>query len=154
MTSIANILGLIDSGNYAIPVFQRGYVWNRDQVKKLMNSLYNGYPIGILLVWNTTTDPTIARGDGELVPGNVNMILDGQQRITSPRCWNNTAPRQRAWSNRKVCSCYRTPSLLGDIYMELYEVKPPSFLKEILTLLLVYILMLKKRFSNFILQQK
>ena len=83
MTSIANILGLIDSGNYAIPVFQRGYVWNRDQVKKLMNSLYNGYPIGILLVWNTTTDPTIARGDGELVPGNVNMILDGQQRITS-----------------------------------------------------------------------
>ena len=23
---------------------------------------------------------------------------------------------QRAWSNRKVCSCYRTPSLLGDIY--------------------------------------
>ena len=83
MTSIANILGLIDSGNYAIPVFQRGYVWNRDQVKKLLNSLYNGYPIGILLVWNTTTDPTIARGDGELVPGNVNMILDGQQRITS-----------------------------------------------------------------------
>lgn len=83
MTSIANILGLIDSGNYAIPVFQRGYVWNRDQVKKLMNSLYNGYPIGILLVWNTTTDPTIARGEGELVPGNVNMILDGQQRITS-----------------------------------------------------------------------
>ena len=34
-----------------------------------------------------------------------------------PRCWNNTAPRQRAWSNRKVCSCYRTPSLLGDIYL-------------------------------------
>lgn len=83
MSSIANILGLIDSGNYAIPVFQRGYVWNRDQVKKLMNSLYNSYPIGILLVWNTITDPTISRGDGELVPGNVNMILDGQQRITS-----------------------------------------------------------------------
>lgn len=83
MTNIANILGLIDSGNYAIPVFQRGYVWNRDQVKKLMISLYNGYPIGILLVWNTVTDPSIARGDGKLVPGNVNMILDGQQRITS-----------------------------------------------------------------------
>ena len=83
MSSIANILGLIDSGNYAIPVFQRGYVWNRDQVKKLMNSLYNSYPIGILLVWNTITDPTISRGDGELVQGNVNMILDGQQRITS-----------------------------------------------------------------------
>ena len=43
-----------------------------------------------------------------------------------PRCWNNTAPRQRAWSNRKVCSCYRTPSLLGDIYL-IPSVCPETF---------------------------
>ena len=48
-----------------------------------MNSLYRGYPIGELLVWNTTTDPSLARGDGTLTAGNVNLILDGQQRITS-----------------------------------------------------------------------
>jgi len=48
-----------------------------------MNSLYRGYPIGELLVWNTTTDPNISRGDGPLTPGNVNLILDGQQRMTS-----------------------------------------------------------------------
>ena len=28
----------------------------------------------------------------------------------------DTALRQRAWSNRKVCSCYRTSGLLGNIY--------------------------------------
>ena len=81
--TIDEILKLIDIGSYAMPVFQRGYVWNREQVRKLMNSLYKGYPIGQLLVWNTSTDPTLSRGNGELTPGNVNLILDGQQRITT-----------------------------------------------------------------------
>ena len=80
---INTILCQIDLGSYAMPVFQRGYVWNRDQVRKLMNSLYRGYPIGQLLVWNTATDADLSRGDGPLTPGNVNLILDGQQRITT-----------------------------------------------------------------------
>lgn len=80
---ISTILSQIDLGSYAMPVFQRGYVWNRDQVRKLMRSLYLGYPIGELLVWNTATQPEISKGDGPLTPGNVNLILDGQQRITS-----------------------------------------------------------------------
>lgn len=80
---INTILSQIDLGSYAMPVFQRGYVWNRDQVRRLMNSLYRGYPIGELLVWNTETDPGISRGDGPLTPGNVNLILDGQQRMTT-----------------------------------------------------------------------
>ena len=41
---IQTILSQIDLGSYALPEFQRGYVWNRDQVRKLMNSLYHGYP--------------------------------------------------------------------------------------------------------------
>lgn len=80
---INTILSQIDLGSYAMPVFQRGYVWNRDQVRKLMNSLYKGYPIGQLLVWNTATNTEISKGDGPLTPGNVNLILDGQQRITT-----------------------------------------------------------------------
>lgn len=80
---ISEILNQIDLGSYALPEFQRGYVWNRDQVKKLMMSLYRGYPIGGLLIWVTRTDPSITRGDGQLTPGVVNLILDGQQRITS-----------------------------------------------------------------------
>lgn len=80
---IRTILSQIDLGSYAMPVFQRGYVWNRDQVRRLMNSLYRGYPIGELLVWNTTTNPALSRGEGPLTPGNVNLILDGQQRMTT-----------------------------------------------------------------------
>lgn len=81
--NIQTILNQIDIGSYALPEFQRGYVWNREQVRKLMASLYRGYPIGGLLVWVTSTDEEIARGNGALTPGSVNLILDGQQRITT-----------------------------------------------------------------------
>ena len=33
----------------ALPKFQRAYVWNRDQVKTLFDSLYRRHPIGGLL---------------------------------------------------------------------------------------------------------
>ena len=80
---ILTILNQIDLGSYALPEFQRGYVWNREQVRKLMTSLYRGYPIGGLLVWVTKTDEDITRGSEHLTPGSVNLILDGQQRITT-----------------------------------------------------------------------
>ena len=80
---IQTILDHIDSGHIALPEFQRGYVWNRDQVRSFMHSLYKKHPVGSLLVWVTGADAAPARGDGELAPGVVKLLLDGQQRITS-----------------------------------------------------------------------
>ena len=80
---ISTILDQIDLGAMALPEFQRGYVWNRDQVRKLMFSLYRKHPVGSLLVWVTKTENADTRGDGNLTPGSVKLILDGQQRITS-----------------------------------------------------------------------
>ena len=50
MPEIHTILDQIDSGAMALPMFQRGYVWNRDQVRALFTSLYRGYLIGSLLM--------------------------------------------------------------------------------------------------------
>src|SRR5258705_10826977 len=80
---IATILDQIDLGSMALPEFQRGYVWNRDQVRGLMHALYRKQPVGSLLVWVTKTESANARGDGTLAPGSVKLLLDGQQRITS-----------------------------------------------------------------------
>ena len=80
---ISTILDQIDLGAMALPEFQRGYVWNRQQVRELMHSLYNRYPVGGLLVWVTKTESAEARGDQYLSAGNVKLILDGQQRVTS-----------------------------------------------------------------------
>ena len=80
---VSTILDHIDNGHMALPEFQRGYVWNRDQVRGLMDSLYRRHPIGSLLVWATQSDGAQHRGDAELAPGVVKLLLDGQQRMTS-----------------------------------------------------------------------
>jgi hypothetical protein len=80
---ISTILDQIDLGSMALPEFQRGYVWNREQVRGMMQSLYRKYPIGSLLIWVTQTDTANARGDTELTPGAVKLLVDGQQRITT-----------------------------------------------------------------------
>lgn len=80
---VQTILDSIDLGAIALPEFQRGYVWNRDQVRGLMDSLYRKHPVGSLLVWVTSTEQANARGDAQLAPGSVKLLLDGQQRITS-----------------------------------------------------------------------
>jgi hypothetical protein len=75
---LAAIIDLIDSGSVQLPEFQRGYVWQRDQVRALMHSLYLGYPVGSLLTWETRADGGRARPPAA---GRV-LILDGQQRLT------------------------------------------------------------------------
>ncbi len=80
---ISTILDHIDSGHMALPEFQRGYVWNRDQVRGLFDSLYRRHPVGGLLVWATESKTATHRGDGGLAAGIVKLLLDGQQRMTS-----------------------------------------------------------------------
>lgn len=80
---ISTILDHIDNGHMALPEFQRGYVWNRDQVRGLFDSLYRRHPVGGLLVWATESNTAAHRGDGALAAGVVKLLLDGQQRMTS-----------------------------------------------------------------------
>lgn len=83
MTKLAAILDQIASGSVLLPEFQRGYVWNRDQVRGLMRSLYLGYPVGGLLNWETQSDSSLIRGDAAASSALRALILDGQQRVTS-----------------------------------------------------------------------
>jgi hypothetical protein len=81
---VSFIIEQIDLGNIALPEFQRGYVWNNLQVRGLMTSLYNKHPVGGLLIWSTTQDKATTRGDGPSpIGGSVNLLLDGQQRVTT-----------------------------------------------------------------------
>src|SRR6266540_1715323 len=83
MATLSVLLDQIDSGRMLLPEFQRGYVWNRDQVRGLMRSLYRGYPVGALLIWETSTESMSVRGPGVTLSGVRQLLLDGQQRITS-----------------------------------------------------------------------
>lgn len=82
MAKLSTILDQIDAGSMLLPEFQRGYVWNRDQVRSLMKSLYHGYPVGALLVWETEGSDQAVRGSAASA-GQKQLLLDGQQRITT-----------------------------------------------------------------------
>lgn len=79
---VSDLLHQVDSGDIALPEFQRGYVWNNDQVRGLFTSLYRGYPVGGFMTWNTPAETASARG-GVATDGTVKLLLDGQQRVTS-----------------------------------------------------------------------
>lgn len=83
LMKISTILDHVDSGHFALPVFQRGYVWNKEQVRSLFDSMYKKHPIGTLLAWVTESENALYRGDGPISAGVVKLLLDGQQRITT-----------------------------------------------------------------------
>ena len=85
MTKLSTVLDQVDNGTMLLPEFQRGYVWNRDQVRGLMRSVYRDYPVGALLVWETEAVPANTRGSGALAVGGgpKHLLLDGQQRVTT-----------------------------------------------------------------------
>ena len=81
---IRTILEKIDENQLFIPAFQREYVWKRDDVKQLIDSLIKEYPTGTMLTWETSNPPEL-KGPHKYdeKQGAVRLLLDGQQRITS-----------------------------------------------------------------------
>ena len=81
---ISEIISSIDNNQLFVPVFQREYVWKRENVKSLFDSLIKGYPFGTMLTWSTNNPPKMKGNilyDNKM--GAIKLILDGQQRITS-----------------------------------------------------------------------
>jgi predicted nucleic acid-binding protein len=80
---IVDIVKNIDNatlGLLNVPEFQRKYVWRPSKVADLVDSLWRGYPIGTLLLWESAYDqPRTALGN----QGQKLWIVDGQQRVTS-----------------------------------------------------------------------
>jgi hypothetical protein len=76
---IETLLTWVKSGEIAIPEIQRPFVWGATKVRNLLDSLYQGYPVGYLIVWR---NPTIKLKDGTASAGK-RILIDGQQRITA-----------------------------------------------------------------------
>lgn len=77
--SVSSILGYIESGDIAIPEIQRPFVWKSKNVRDLIDSLYNGYPTGYLIIWQ---NPNVKLKDGKESNGK-KILIDGQQRVTA-----------------------------------------------------------------------
>ena len=76
---VETLLSWIKSGDIAIPEIQRPFVWKAVKVRDLIDSLYQGYPVGYIITWR---NPDVKLKNGELSAGK-KVLIDGQQRITA-----------------------------------------------------------------------
>ena len=76
---IETLLTWVKSGEIAIPEIQRPFVWDATKVRNLLDSLYQGYPVGYLIAWR---NPSVRLKDGSTSSGK-RILIDGQQRVTA-----------------------------------------------------------------------
>lgn len=86
---LADLLRGIDEGRVALPNFQRDFDWSDSDIRSLLATVINGWPMGSLLLieGDTTTEDFYsprAFQDAPPVSGvPETIVLDGQQRLTS-----------------------------------------------------------------------
>jgi hypothetical protein len=130
--TIAEVVRLIERRAYVLPAIQREFVWDREQIEELFDSLMREYPIGAFLFWEIDDplksgyefydfvadfDPRTPHND----PANLTQsdsviaVLDGQQRLTALNIalrgsYTEKIPRLRwdnphAWVKKQLRLC-------------------------------------------------
>jgi len=93
--NIITLLNQIESKEIVLPAIQRDFVWGEGRIQTLMDSIARGYPIGIILMWETYEDIQyryfLKEYIGDSLPSfqdntqkrKLKVVLDGQQRLQS-----------------------------------------------------------------------
>ena len=69
-------------GRLVVPEFQREYVWKPSRAPKLIDSIYRGFPISVLLLWTSDVETRSRRKDPKPTrSGLISWLIDGQQRV-------------------------------------------------------------------------
>lgn len=115
-----NLLSGIEQSRIQIPPFQRSFVWEPNDIRSLLDSIYRGYPIGSFIFWKTTRKLPSSRTIGNIVISNSELmdgteiayVLDGQQRITS------------------LFAAVRNAAIDGEYYRFLFNLRSKTFSVE------------------------
>lgn len=99
--SIEEMLAAIHKREYLMPAIQREFVWDANQITRLLDSLMRGYPVGSFLLWDVKRETVQSYtfyefltnyherdnpyADKATVPvgSETTAVLDGQQRLTA-----------------------------------------------------------------------
>ena len=103
--SIKELLPLCED-YWALPHFQRDYVWDKEDVIDFLDSIYKNWPTGLVIIWKTNKP---GRHFGSLWddpndnPHPEGLVLDGQQRLTTLKILkdNGCLPLKSEHGNRE-----------------------------------------------------
>ena len=142
---VETLLSWIKSGDIAIPEIQRPFVWKASKVRDLIDSLYQGYPVGYIITWR---NPDVKLKNGELSAGK-KVLIDGQQRLTTSIILINELLNQfndndginfeskKYWENKFLFKNVNAEFII-DVLVLLFEVTLPSNLKGLSSKLKVF----------------
>lgn len=105
---ISSLLGDIERKTMALPDLQRPFVWEDKKVRDLLDSLFVGFPVGTLVLWQTSDakDGRSVGGPDALLANT--LIIDGQQRLTSLYAVMRGAEvTERDGTKRKISIAFR-----------------------------------------------
>lgn len=118
--SVSELVNMVSRGELQLPEMQRQYVWRATRVRDLLDSLYRGYPSGLILAWRSseevdTRDFAISTETSE--SRTTMLLLDGQQRLTSLSAVLNGQPVEVRGRTKPV-------EILVNLEYELAQQKP------------------------------
>ena len=116
---IETVLAWVNSGEIAIPEIQRPFVWDSSKVRDLMDSLYQGYPIGYVIAQR---NPNVRLKDGSLSEDK-KILIDGQQRVTALTAAILQYVINKTYERVKIKIAFHPLS-------ERFEVQNPAILKD------------------------
>ncbi|MCI0639799.1 MAG: DUF262 domain-containing protein [Verrucomicrobia subdivision 3 bacterium] len=87
--TVSQLLQCVSEGRFAIPKLQRAFVWDGPKAAKLLDSINDHMPVGVVMVWQTTRSQRLyLRQRYHVLPpynarnGKVWFLIDGQQRVS------------------------------------------------------------------------
>lgn len=91
---INDVVDSLANGSVRIPLFQRPFVWQKKNIIALWDSIFKGYPIGSILLWDggggklsySSSIGGLTLPQAESSSDYSTYIVDGQQRLTTLYC--------------------------------------------------------------------
>lgn len=92
---IINLITQIGDKEIVLPAIQRDFVWDEERITKMFDSIMRGYPLGIVLLWETYLDIKYREFEKNYLNEasfmfndnthgkRLKLVLDGQQRLQS-----------------------------------------------------------------------
>lgn len=132
--TIIQIMSDTHDGRIRIPDFQRSSVWGPDDVAKLLDSIYKGYPLGSFLMWETR-DPLRERDPLNLrLPERRDAklyLIDGQQRtIALYGVFTNTLRLGEETKQKQYRAYFDIDNQTFDVYDKAEIEESPEILGE------------------------
>ncbi len=85
-STVEYLIQNVKNGRIGLPDLQRPFVWKDNKVRDLLDSMFKGFPIGFIMLWESPTnyDRSNQIGDNaKMYQQPDELVIDGQQRLTA-----------------------------------------------------------------------